>query len=86
MDALLWGLEEEGIPAMETNLPEGNIQQQTWEIARQSRLNVAIGAGQTGAAGLLITGIWPQTNPCSLRAFPVRRYECIAGWEQMQHA
>ncbi len=46
MDALLWGLEEEGIPAMETNLPEGNIQQQTWEIARQSRLNVAIGAGQ----------------------------------------
>ncbi|WP_051309593.1 glycerol dehydratase reactivase beta/small subunit family protein [Desulfogranum japonicum] len=45
VEALLWGLEEEGIPALETSLATGNIQQHTWEIARQSRLNVAIGAG-----------------------------------------
>ncbi len=45
VDALLWGLEEEGIPSLETTLSGGDIHQQTWEIARQSRLNVAIGAG-----------------------------------------
>ena len=63
LDAIQWGLEEEGIPARTSTVPAGNVNTVAKQAARMSKLNVGIAVSQTETVAVLHHRDLPSDQP-----------------------
>lgn len=73
LQAIQWGLEEEGIPAQTATVPEGAVHTMAKQAAQMSKLNVGIVVSQTETVAVLHHRDLPADQPLFVE--PISRFD-----------